>query len=67
TLIEALVSGVEPLKGFNSRNQAGEGIGIIGEVYYIPARYTPNYTRLFDSSAIGNWATLTELYATNYR
>ena len=32
TLIEALVSGVAPLKGRNSRNQAGEGIGIMREV-----------------------------------
>ena len=28
-----LVSGVEPLKGLNSRNQAGEGIGIMRDVY----------------------------------
>jgi hypothetical protein len=28
-----LVSGVESLKGLNSRNQVGKGIGIIGEVY----------------------------------
>jgi hypothetical protein len=35
TLIEALVLAARPFRGPGSQNQAGEGIGIMGEVYCI--------------------------------
>jgi len=47
TVIEVLVSPARPFKGPGWRNQAGEGIGIMGEVYFITSfsiMQHPNFT-----------------------